>query len=70
MSKKKKLTASQLFNYLIMLKESGADLNKIKVNYRKDYDSDVCPVKFVEEDLYDAKTNSILTDIVMISKKS
>lgn len=70
MSKKKQLTGSQLFNYLIMLKESGADLNKIKVNYRKDYDSDVRPVKFVEEDLHDAKTNSILTDIVMISKKN
>jgi hypothetical protein len=68
MSKKKQLTAAQLLSYLILLQEAGNDLEKIKVNYRKDYDSDVRSIKFVEEDLYDEKTNSILTDIVMVSK--
>jgi len=68
MSKKKKLTAAQLLSYLILLQEAGNDLEKIKVNYRKDYDSDVRSIKFVEEDLYDEKTNSILTDIVLVSK--
>jgi hypothetical protein len=68
MSKKKQLTAAQLLSYLILLQEAGNDLEKIKVNYRKDHDSDVRSIKFVEEDLYDEKTNSILTDIVMVSK--
>lgn len=66
MAKKKQLTAAQLLNYLIMLEESGTDLRKVKVNYRKDYDSDVKKITSVEEDLYDAKTNSKLESIILV----
>lgn len=66
MARKKQLTAAELLNYLIALEESGIDLRKVKVNYRKDHDSDVRKITSVEEDLYDAKTNSILQSIVMV----
>jgi hypothetical protein len=66
MARKKQLTAAQLLNYLIMLEESGTDLRKVKVNYRKDYDSDVKKITSVEEDLYDAKTNSKLESIILV----
>lgn len=68
MAKKKQLTAAELLNYLILLEESGLDLRKVKVNYRKNYDSDVKSIRSVEEDLYDEKTNSILTSIVLVNK--
>mgnify|MGYP000361543604 CR=1 FL=1 len=68
MKKKKQLTAAELLSYLILLEESGLDLRKVKVNYRKNYDSDVKTVNRVEEDLYDEKTNSILTSIVLVNK--
>lgn len=68
MGKKKQLTAAELLNYLIMLEESGIDLTKVKVNYRKNDDSDVKSVRRVEEDLYDEKTNSILTSIILVNK--
>ena len=68
MAKKKQLTAAQLLNYLILLEEQGTDLRKVKVNYRKDYDSDVKTIRSVDEDLYDAKTNSKLESIVLVTK--
>ena len=66
MAKKKQLTAAQLLNYLITLEESGLDLRKVKVNYRKNHDSDVKSITSVEEDLYDEKTNSILESIILV----
>jgi hypothetical protein len=66
MPKKKQLTAKQLLNYLIMLEGQGNDLKKIKVNYRKNQDSDVKCITSVEEDLYDAKTNSKLESIILV----
>lgn len=68
MAKKKHLTAAELLTYLISLEESGLDLRKVKVNYRKNHDSDVKSIRSVEEDLYDEKTNSILTSIVLVNK--
>lgn len=66
MARKKQLTAAELLNYLITLEESGTDLRKVKVNYRKDHDSDVKKITSVEEDLYDEKTNSILESITLV----
>ncbi len=68
MAKRKHLTAKSLYEYLRSLKIEGQDLDKIKVNYRKNYDSDVKKVSVVEEDLYDSKTNSVLKSIVLITK--
>jgi hypothetical protein len=63
-----KLTAKKLLTYLQSLESEGQDLKKITINYRYDLDSDVKPCSFVEEDLYDSETNSILQSIVIISK--
>ena len=68
MAKKKQLTAAQLLNYLILLEEQGNDLKKIKVNYRKNDDSDVKAIRSVGEDLYDAETNSKLESIILTQK--
>jgi hypothetical protein len=66
MAKKKQLTAAQLLDYLILLQEQGNNLKRIKVNYRKNQDSDVKCITSVEEDLYDAKTNSKLESIILM----
>ena len=68
MAKKKQLTAAELLNYLILLEGQGNDLNKIKVNYRKNDDSDVKAIRSVGEDLYDEKTNSRLESIILTQK--
>ncbi len=61
------MNAHALLNYLLMLKKNGQDLSRISVNFRIDYDSDVIPVNFAEEDLYDAETNSILESICLLN---
>lgn len=68
MAKKTQITAAELLNYLVELEESGTDLTKVVVNYRDNYDSDVKSVRVAHEDLYDAKTNSVLESIVLVSK--
>ena len=61
------MNAHALLNYLLMLQKNGQNLNGISVNFREDYDSDVIPVNFAEEDLYDAETNSILKSICLLN---
>lgn len=61
------LTALRLFYFLNELKEEGHDLEKIKVLYRHDRDSDDVLVNAVEEDLYDMKTNSHLETIMLLT---
>ena len=61
------MNAHALLNYLLMLKKNGQDLDGISVNFRIDYDSDVIPVNFAEEDLYDAETNRILKSICLLN---
>jgi hypothetical protein len=64
----KQLTAQELFDFLKDLEEQGLDLNKIDVNYRHDYDSDVEEVRNVDEDLYDEVDNSTLTSICLVTE--
>lgn len=64
---KKPLTAMQLWEFLTSLHEEGHDLEKIKVLYRHDRDSDDAPVYAAEEDLYDMKTNSKLETIMLLT---
>lgn len=59
------MSAQDLLEFLLELKEGGSDLSKVEVYYRYDSDSDVEAVNFVEEDLFDEETNSILTSIVI-----
>ncbi len=61
------LTARQLLDFLLDCARNGADLDKVVVNYRQDFDSDVIPVMLVEEDLYDSETNNVLESIVLVS---
>jgi len=61
------LTARQLLDFLLDCARNGADLDKVVVNYRHDFDSDVMPVMLVEEDLYDSETNNVLESIVLVS---
>lgn len=58
------MTAKQL---LMELQEIGLqhDLSKVYVNYRWDDDSDVHSIAYVDEDLFDAETNSQLTSITL-----
>ena len=61
------LTARQLLDFLLDCARNGADLDKVVVNYRQDFDSDVMPVALVEENLYDRETNNVLESIVIVS---
>ena len=58
--KQKVLTANELLDYLLELKDYDIDLNKVTLHYRTDDDSDVELITGVCEDLFDAETNSIL----------
>jgi hypothetical protein len=61
------MNALTLLNKLIDLQNEGHDLEKIEVNYRHDYDSDVVAIEDLEEDLFDEQTNSILESVVLVS---
>lgn len=58
------MNAKQLYDFLSEISETGIDLSKVTLNYRHDEDSDVAIITSVEEDLFDAETNSILTSII------
>ena len=61
------MNAQELLNKLVDLKIEGHDLEKIEVNYRQDYNSDVVAIEDLEEDLFDEQTNSILESVVLVS---
>ena len=60
------MNAKELLNYLLELDEVY-DLSKVNLCYRDDRDSDVEIIQHVEEDLYDADTNSILESIMFLN---
>jgi hypothetical protein len=62
------MNAQELLNSLLELKEQGHDLENIEVYYRNNPDSDVESMSFVEEDLYDEQTNSVLRSIVLMEE--
>ena len=66
MASKKQLTADKLMKFLQSIQKSGVDLKKVEINFRTNRNSDVVPIRVVEEDLFDSKTNSILESIVFI----
>ena len=62
------MKAQTLINRILKTcKENGVDPRHVDINYRRTYDSDVYPVKVVEEDLFDAETNKQLTSIVLVT---
>jgi hypothetical protein len=60
------MNAKELLNYLLEL-DKVYDLSKVNLCYRDDRDSDVEIIQHVEEDLYDADTNSILESIMFLN---
>ena len=64
------MNAKKLLDYLVELEMQGIDLSNVTLNYRYDFDSDVVKITDVEEDLFDAKTNSILESIAFITNSN
>lgn len=63
------MNAKQLLDFLLELEQS-ADLSKVEVNFRENYDADVYKVNYFEEDLFDEQTNNLLTSIVLMADNS
>jgi hypothetical protein len=63
----KHLTAQEVYNFLETLKKQGNNLEKISINFRTDYNSDVQQIEEIEEDLFDSETNNILESIVFVA---
>jgi hypothetical protein len=59
------MNAQELLDKLNSLIDDGYDLSTIEVSYRHNEDSDVNQVNEMSEGLYDAETNSILTEIIL-----
>lgn len=60
------MNAQQLKDFLLLLEKDGNVLSEIEVNFRHDYDSDVIPLRHINEDLFDEETNSRLTSICLM----
>ena len=60
------MNAQQLKDFLIMLEKDGNILSDIEVNFRHDYDSDVVPLRYINEDLFDEVSNNKLTSICLL----
>lgn len=58
------MTGHELLSYLLSLQARGVNLAHVTLNYRFDMDSDVAPICWVGEDLYDSATNHVLESIV------
>jgi len=59
------MTAQDLLDFLRDLQRDGVALHRVEVNYRRDMDSDVTPVRWITEDLYDSLTNTRLESIML-----
>lgn len=70
MKKKKQLTAEFLLNELLDMKAKHYDLSKIELSYQFDADSDVEPITYLSEGVYDAKTNNILEELIFMTDAS
>jgi hypothetical protein len=67
---KKPLTAEMLLNELLEMKAKHYDLSKIELSYRFDPDSDVEPITYVGEGIFDAETNNILEELIFMTDAS
>lgn len=70
MKKKRQLTAEWLLNELLNMKAKHYDLSKIELSYRFDSDSDVEPITYLSEGIYDSETNNILEELIFMSDGS
>ena len=67
---KKPLTAEWLLNELLDMKAKHHDLSRIELSYRFDPDSDVEPITYMSEGVYDAETNNVLEEIIFLTDAS
>lgn len=67
---KKPLTAEMLLNELLDMRAKHYDLSKIELSYRFDPDSDVEPITYVGEGIYDAETNNVLEELIFMTDAS
>lgn len=70
MKKKRVLTAEWLLNELLDMKAKNYDLSRIDLSYRFDPDSDIEPITFMSEGIYDAETNNILEELIFLTDAS
>ena len=63
------MKALQLKNFLIQLESDGNDLNDIEVYFRDNYDSDVVPLRHINEDLFDEETGTKLKSICIMNRE-
>ena len=70
MKKKKQITAEWLLNELLIMKANNYDLSRIELSYRFDPDSDVEPITYIGEGIYDAETNNVLEELVFMTDAS
>jgi hypothetical protein len=66
----KTLTAQWLLTELQNMKALGTDLSRVELSYRFDPDSEVEPITYVGEGIYDAETNNILEEIIFMTDAS
>lgn len=59
------MNAKQLFEHLTLLEKEGNDLSQIEVNFRNDYNSDVVPLRYINEDLFDENNNKLVSICLM-----
>ena len=63
------MKASKLMDFLIELendlKHNNRTLDDVDVNFRYSDNDDVYRIGFIEEDLFDAETNSIIESIIL-----
>jgi hypothetical protein len=64
------MNAKALLQFLTELEKQGNDLRLINVLFREDLNSEVQDINFVEEDLYDEQSNSVLQSIVLLTDNS
>ena len=50
----------------LICKRENVSPSKVDVLFRENYDQTECDVNFAHEDLYDEKTNNILTSIMLL----
>jgi hypothetical protein len=67
---KKPLTAEMLLNELLDMQAKHYDLSKIELSYRFDPNSDIEPITYVGEGLFDAETNNILEELIFMTDAS
>ena len=63
------MTAENLLNYLLQIQKDGNNLSDISINFREDYDSEVIPLRHINEDLYDEETNIKLISICLMNRE-